>query len=70
MYPEMEGTEDENMPSMSTSLDENKIEIKTEAPTGTFQSFSLFEFLKVPKTCPINNQVFKEGNKTLTKSLS
>ena len=34
MYPEMEGTEDENMPSMSTSLDENKIEIKTEAPTG------------------------------------
>ena len=22
------------MPSMSTSLDENKIEIKTEAPTG------------------------------------
>jgi len=34
MYPEMEGTEDENMPSMSTSLDENKIEIKTEAPTA------------------------------------
>jgi len=34
MYPEMEGTEDENMTSMSTSLDENKIEIKTEAPTA------------------------------------
>jgi hypothetical protein len=34
MYPEMEGTEDENMPSMATSLDENKIEIKTEAPTA------------------------------------
>ena len=26
--------EDDNMASMSTSLDENKIEIKTEAPTG------------------------------------
>ena len=38
MYPEMEGTEDENMPSMATSLDENKIEIKTEAPTGRFES--------------------------------
>ena len=34
MYPEMEGTEDTNMNTMATNLDDNKVEIKTEAPAG------------------------------------
>ena len=34
MYPEMEGTEDTNMTTMATNLDDNKVEIKTEAPAG------------------------------------
>ena len=39
MYPEMEGTEDNTMPSLATNLDDNKVEIKTEAPTGEFSFF-------------------------------
>ena len=38
MYPEMEGTEDQNMASMSTNIDDIKAEIKTEAPTGMFEN--------------------------------